>query len=61
MKAVDLTEIVDGAARAAAAEIVGQAVGHAPERPAPMPTIPARPGRNGRKPEPVGESADPNG
>ena len=76
MKAADLSEVVDAAARAAAAEIVGQTVGPVPVNVSPprlpaarpvdeppasaLPTMaPARPGRNGRKPEPV-ESDAPN-
>ena len=74
MKATDLTDVVDAAARAAAAEIVGQTVGHGvalpPTTPRPLlapaepmqaatPTLAAQIGKNGRKPEPV-EPARPN-
>ena len=67
MKATDLTEVVDAAARAAAAEIVGQTVGVPKpsatlridiERPLPTMLSP-KPSKNGRKPEPA-ETESPN-
>ena len=67
MKATDLTDVVDAAARAAAAEIVGQTVGAPPPTTTPrlnperaLPTLlQPRPSKNGRKPEPA-EADAPN-
>jgi len=75
MKATDLTDMVDAAARAAAADIVGRTVGAPPAVPA-SPALPAAPrgdterplptivvpkaGRNGRKAESA-ETQRPNG
>lgn len=70
MKATDLTDIVDSAARDAAREIVGQAVGgntlpttatSTPSSSRASTSVPrVKPSKNGRAPEPIGDAATPN-